>query len=90
MSHSRKEASMRGHLLMITIAASILVFGSVVVSAQDDTDTPNMQQLEQAQQDAADQAGPAEGGHGMMRRCMRQCMGGDNMMSQRVMRHSMR
>ena len=85
---------MKKHLLLIMTVASILACGGVAASAQDsaqdDTDTPNMQQLEEAQQDAADQAGPAEGGHGMMRRCMRQCMGGDDMMGQRVMRHSMR
>jgi len=82
---------MKQHLLMITIAASILVCGSIVVSAQDDTDTPNMQQLEQAQQEAVDEGEDSSPGrHGMMRQCMRQCMSGDEMTGQRAMRHSMR
>lgn len=81
---------MKKHLLMITTAASILVCGSVAASAQDDSDTSNMQQLEQAQHDPMDEGGPGTGGHGMMRQCMRQCMSGDDMMGQRSMRHSMR
>ena len=75
---------MKKHLLMITTAASILVCGSVAASAQDDSDTLNMQQLEQAQHDPMDEGGPGTGGHGMMRQCMRQCMSGDDMMGQRV------
>ena len=55
---------MKKHLLVITTAASILVCGSVAAVAQDDdTDTPNMQQLEQAQQDAT----TAEGKRALMR-----------------------
>ena len=81
---------MKRHLLMITTAASILVCGSVVANAQDDSDTADMQQFEQAQQDRMDQGEPGAGGHGMMRQCMRQCMSGDDMMGQRSMRHSMR
>jgi len=83
---------MKKHLLMITTAASILVCGSVAAVAQDDdTDTPNMQQLEQAQQDAVDEGednGP--GRRGMMRQCMRQCMSGDDVTGQRAMRRSIR
>ena len=83
---------MKRHLLLVTTAASVLICGSVAVSAQDDTDTPNMQQLEQAQQDPVDEgenAGPVR--HGMMRQCLRQCMSGDDMATeQRGMRHSMR
>ena len=81
---------MNKHLLLITTAASILVCGSVAAIAQDDSDTPNMQQLEQAQQDPMDEGEPGTGGHGMIRHCMRQCMSGDDMMGQRAMRHSMR
>ena len=81
---------MKKHLLMITTAASVLVCGSVAAIAQDDSDTPNMQQLEQAQQDPMDEGEPGTGGHGMMRQCMRQCMSRDDMMGQRAMRHSMR
>ena len=55
---------MRTHLLLATIA-SILVWGTVAASAQDDSDT-DTQQLEQAQQDP-----------------------GDEMVGQRLMRHSM-
>jgi hypothetical protein len=79
---------MKKHLLMITTAASILVCGSVAAIAQDDdTDTPNMQQLEQAQQDAVDEGednGP--GRRGMMRQCMRQCMSGDDVTGQHATR----
>jgi hypothetical protein len=74
---------------MIATAASILVCGSVAAIAQDDSDTPNMQQLEHAQQDPVDEGEPREGGHGMMRQCLGQCMRGDEMMGQRMMRHSM-
>jgi EF hand len=82
---------MKRHLLMLTTAASILVCGSVIVSAEDDTDTPNMQQLEQAQQDVADEVDESGlGRHGMMRQCMRQCMSGDDMTGQRATRRSMR
>jgi len=79
---------MNRHLLMITTAASILVCGSLAAIAQDDdTGTPNTQQLEQAQQDAVDQGEDyGSGRHGMMRQCMRQCMGGDEMTGQRAMR----
>jgi EF hand len=81
---------MKRHLLLITTAASILVCGSVVASAQDDSDTADMQQFEQAQQDSMDQGEPGVGGHGMMRQCLRQCMSGDDMTGQRAMRHSIR
>jgi EF hand len=81
---------MKKHLLMITTAASILVCGSVAAIAEDDSDTPNMQQLEQAQQDPMDQGEPGTGGHGMIRQCMRQCMSGDDTRGQRWMQHSMR
>jgi hypothetical protein len=82
---------MKRHLLMLTTAASILVCGSVVVSAEDDSDTPNMQQLEQAQQDRMDQGEPGAGRHGMMRQCMRQCMSGDDMRTEpRAMGPAMR
>jgi hypothetical protein len=80
---------MKKHLLVIT-TASILACGSVAAIAQDDeTETPNMQQFEQAQ-DAVDEGednGP--GRHGMMRQCMRQCMSGDDVRGQRT-RRSMR
>ena len=49
---------MKKHLLMITTAASILACGTAAASAQDDTDTPIMQQLEQAQHDPIDEASP--------------------------------
>ena len=81
---------MRKHLLLITTAISILACGAVVTRAQDDSDTPDMQQLEQAQQDPTDEGEPGTGGHGIMRHCMRQCMSGDDMMGQRAMQHSMR
>ena len=81
---------MNKHLLLITTAASILVCGSVAAIAQDDSDTPNMQQLEQAQQDPMDEGETGTGGHGMMRQCIRQCMSGDDITGQRSMRHSMR
>jgi hypothetical protein len=82
---------MKRHLLMITTAASILVCGGVAASAQDDSDTPNMQRLEQVQQDPMDEGEPGASRHGMMRQCMRQWMSGDDMTTgQREMRHSMR
>lgn len=74
---------MKKHFLMITTAASILACGTLAASAQDDSDTPNMQQLEQTQHDPMDEGEPGRGGHGMMRQCMRQCMSGDDMMGQR-------
>ena len=74
---------MKKHLLMITTAASILACGTLAASAQDDFDTPNMQQLEQTQHDPMDQSEPGRGGHGMMRQCMRQCMSGDDTIGQR-------
>ena len=77
---------MKRHFVMLATAASILVCGSVAASAQDDSDTSAMQQLEQAQQDPMDEGEPGTGGHGMMRHCLRQCMSGD----ERAMRHSMR
>ena len=40
---------MKRHLLIITTTASILVCGSVAAKAQDDSNTPDTQQLEQAQ-----------------------------------------
>ncbi len=85
---------MQKHLLMITTAAAILACGGVAATAQDsdedDVDTPQMQQLEQAQQDPMDQeAGRGADGHKGMRHCMRQCMSADDMMGQRLMRHSM-
>jgi hypothetical protein len=81
---------MKRHLLMITTAASILVCGTLAASAQDDSDTPNMRQLERAQQDPMDEGEPGAS-HGMMRQCMRQCMSGDDMTTgQHAMRHSMR
>jgi hypothetical protein len=69
---------MKRHFLMITTAASILVCGSVAASAQDDSETPDIQLLEQAQQqDAVDQdASPDTDGHGRVRHCMQQCMRG--------------
>jgi hypothetical protein len=85
-----KEIPMKKHFLMITTAASILACGTLAASAQDDSDTPNMQQLEQTQHDPMDEGEPGRGGHGMMRQCMRQCMSGDDMMGQRSMRHSTR
>ena len=60
---------MKRHLLMITTAASILVCGSVVASAQDDTDTPDIQQFEQAQQDRTDQGEPGAGGRAAVLAC---------------------
>jgi hypothetical protein len=81
---------MKRHLLMITTAASILVCGSVVASAEDDSDTADMQRFEQSQQDRMDQGEPQGGGHGMMRQCLRQCMGGDDTTGQRLMQRSMR
>jgi hypothetical protein len=78
------------HLLMIATAASVLVCGSVAAIAEDDSDTPNTQQLEQAQHDPMDEGEPGTGGRGMIRHCMRQCMSGDNMMGQPALRHSMR
>jgi len=83
---------MKRHLLIITTTASILVCGSVAAKAQDDTNTPDTQQLEQAQQEAVDEGEDSSPGrHGMMRQCMRQCMSGDDMTTgQRAMRHSMR
>ena len=78
---------MKKHLLMITTAASILACGTLAASAQDDSDTPNMQQLEQTQHDPMDEGEPGRGGHGMMRQCMRQCMSGDSMMGRHTMRH---
>jgi hypothetical protein len=81
---------MKGHLLMITTAATILVCGSVVASAQDDSDTADMQQFEQAQQDSMDQGEPGAGGHRIMRQCLRQCMSGDDMTAQRATGRFMR
>jgi hypothetical protein len=75
---------------MMTTAASILVCGSVVASAQDDSDTADVQQFEQAQQDRVDQGEPGAGGHGMMRQCLRQCMSGDDMTGQRATGRFMR
>jgi hypothetical protein len=86
-----KEVFMNKHLLVITTAASILVCGTVAATAQDDdSDAPNMQQLEQAQQDPMDEGEADTGSRGMMRQCMRQCMSGDEIRGQRLMRHSMR
>ena len=82
---------MKRHMLMITTAASILVCGTVAASAQDDSDTLDIQQLEQAQQDPMGEGEPGAGRRGMMRQCMRQCLSGDDMTTgQRAMRHSMR
>jgi EF hand len=80
---------MKRHLLTLATAASFLACGSVAAIAQDNSDTPGMQQLEQAQQDPTDEGEPGTGGHGMIRHCIRQCMSGDSMMGQRAMRHSM-
>jgi hypothetical protein len=49
---------MKKHLLLLTTAASILACGTAVSSAQEDTDNPVMQQLEQAQQDQTDEVNP--------------------------------
>jgi hypothetical protein len=82
-----KEIPMKKHLLMLTTAASILACGTAGASAQEDTDNPVMQQLEQAQQDPTDEVNPGTSNHGMMRHCMRQCMSGDSMIDRRAMRH---
>ena len=74
---------MKKHFLMLTTAASILACGTAGASAQEDTDNPVMQQLEQAQQDPTDEANPDASGHSMMR----QCMSGDSMMGRHTMRH---
>jgi hypothetical protein len=81
-----KEIPMKKHLLMLTTAASILACGTAGASAQEDTDNPVMQQLEQAQQDPTDEVNPDASGHSMMRRCMRQCLSGDSMMGRHTMR----
>ena len=80
---------MKKHFLMLTTAASIQAYGTAGASAQEDTDNPVMQQLEQAQQDPTDEVNPDASGHGMMRQrpCMRQCMSGDSMMGRHTMRH---
>ena len=49
---------MKKHFLMLTTAASILACGTAGASAQEDTDNPVMQQLEQAQQDPTDEVNP--------------------------------
>ena len=72
--------------LMLTTAASILACGTAGASAQEDTDNPVMQQLEQAQQDPTDAVNPDPSGHSMMRRCMRQCLSGDSMMGRHTMK----
>ena len=82
-----KEIPMKKHFLMLTTAASILACGAVVTNAQEDTDNPVIQQLEQAQQDQTDEVNPDTSGHSMMRHCMRQCMSGDSMMGRHTMRH---
>ena len=46
------------HFLTLTTAACILACGAVVANAQEDTDNPVMQQLEQAQQDQTDEVNP--------------------------------
>jgi hypothetical protein len=71
------------HFLMLTTAACILACGAVVANAQEDTDNPVMQELEQAQQDQTDEVNPDTSDHGMMRHCMR----GDSMIDRRAMRH---
>jgi EF hand len=84
---------MKRHLLMIVAAAFILPFGTLAANAQEDTDNdnPTVRQMEQAQQDPIDQGENRDtDGHGMLRHCIRQCMSGDDMMGQRLMRHSMR
>jgi EF hand len=81
-----KEIPMKKHFLMLTTAASILACGTAGASAQEDTDNPVMQQLEQAQQDPTDEVNPDASGHSMMRRCMRQCLSGDSMMGRHTMR----
>ena len=78
---------MKKHFLMLTTAASILACGTGGASAQEDTDNPVMQQLEQAQQDPTDEANPDASGHSKMRHCVRQCMSGDSMMGRHTMRH---
>jgi EF hand len=78
-----KEIAMKKHLLMLTTAASILACGTAGASAQEDTDNPVMQQLEQAQQDPTDEVNPGTSNHGMMRHCM----SGDSMIDRRAMRH---
>ena len=77
---------MKKHFLMLTTAASILACGTAGASAQEDTDNPVMQQLEQAQQDPTDEVNPDASGHSMMRRCMRQCLSGDSMMGRHTMK----
>ena len=79
---------MKRHLLIITTAASILVCGSVAARAQNDSETPDIQLLEQAQQDPMDELNPNASDHGTMRQCMRQCMRGDDRTGQPAMRHS--
>ena len=75
------------HFLMLTTAACILACGAVVANAQEDTDNPVMQQLEQAQEDQTDEVNPDTSDHGMMRHSMRQCMRGDSTIDRRAMRH---
>jgi hypothetical protein len=81
-----KEIPMKKHFPMLTTAASIPACGTAGASAQEDTDNPAMQQLEQAQQDPTDEVNPDASGHSMMRRCMRQCLGGDSMMGRHTMK----
>jgi EF-hand domain/EF hand len=75
---------MTKHILMLTTAAFILGCGAMDASAEQGSNTAIMQQSEQAQQDPTDEGGP-----GMMRHCMRQCMMGDGTMGDRMMRHGM-
>jgi EF hand len=82
-----KEIPMIKHFLMLTTAACILACGAVVANAQEDTDNPVMQQLEQAQEDQTDEVNPDTSDHGMMRHSMRQCMRGDSTIDRRAMRH---
>jgi hypothetical protein len=75
---------MTKHVLMLVTSAFVLTSGAVAATAQQNSNTPMMQQPKQAQEgDPADESGSGMMGHGMMAHegVMRHCMG--------MMRHGM-
>jgi Ca2+-binding EF-hand superfamily protein len=73
---------MTKHARMLVTSAFILASGTIAATAQQNSNTPMMQQPKQAQQgDPADEGGSGMMGHeGMMRHCM--AMMGHGMMGQ--------
>jgi hypothetical protein len=81
---------MRKQILVLSAVTFALVSGAIGARAEEDSDdAAKMQQWEQVQQSPGDEDDTGMMGQGVARHCMRQCMRGDEMMGQRMMRHSM-